>query len=360
MRSLLGRFATILIGALAFGAGPASAENPKVIRFGYPGVGVGNRPFVGGSTFSTVHGRALLEAEFKQDGIPVAFTFFKGAGPALNEAAANGLLDIWHEGDLPAIVARAGGLRTKVLLASSTRGNQYVAVPADSPVTRLEELKGRRVAVFKGTTGHLHAVSFFAAHGLAERDLRLINMDTATGKAALATKDIDALVGGTDLIELRNRGIAKIIYSTRGDSPTFFTQGTLIATEDFIKRYPHVVQRIVNVWVAAARWNSEPEHRQEVFQNWARSGTPYGTYKEDYEGIDLKVKSSPLLDDYIAQRYRDGIQDSKRFGYIRAPFAVEDWFDPTFLAKALKTTGLENYWVEFDAEGRPKSRPDKS
>lgn len=343
--------------ASAVCAPPTFADVPKVIRVGCPGAGIGNRGFVGGSPFAVMHVKGLLEEEFKRDGIRIEYSLFKGAGPAVNEAAANGQLDVWHVGDLPAMVARAGGLKHRVLLASNSRVSVYVAVPADSSVTRLEDLRGRRVAVNKGTTTHLQAARFLAAHGLSERDVRVINMQASAAKAALATKDVDAMVGQTDLLTLRDRGVARIIYASRGESGEY-GQSTLMASEDFLDRYPHIVQRIVNVWVRAAHWTSLEQNRHELFKLWEKSGVPYRSWATEYEGRDLKEKSSPLLDDYIVARYRAGLEDARRLGFIRKTVDVETWFDRRFLENALKATGLQDYWRECDASGKHKPKAD--
>ena len=93
----------------------ARADAPSVIRIGYPGVGVGNRPASFGNSIATLHLRGALEDEFKKDGIKIQWTFLRGAGPAVNELFANGLLDFSHLGDLPSVVGRACGLKHLVL-----------------------------------------------------------------------------------------------------------------------------------------------------------------------------------------------------------------------------------------------------
>jgi ABC-type nitrate/sulfonate/bicarbonate transport system substrate-binding protein len=180
--------------ALAGVAAPARAqpaEKPKVIRIGVAFVGIGNRPFMGGNSVGIAHARGAFEQEFKQDGIAIAWSFFQGAGPAVNEAIANGLIDFAWQGDLPAIIGKAGSLRTKLLLASGVRSDSYIAVPADSPIGSIEELRGKRVALSKGTNIQLAANRILEGHGLKERDLKIINMNQAATLAALATKDID-------------------------------------------------------------------------------------------------------------------------------------------------------------------------
>jgi sulfonate transport system substrate-binding protein len=130
-----------LLGALA------GADAPTVIRLGVPGVGVGNRPVTGGSSASTMHLRGMLEKEFQKDGIQITWSFLRGAGPAVNEAYANGLVDFSLLGDLPSIIGKAGGLKTRVLAATSIRQNLYLTVPAGSSVHSLEDLRGKKVSL---------------------------------------------------------------------------------------------------------------------------------------------------------------------------------------------------------------------
>ncbi|WP_437479232.1 ABC transporter substrate-binding protein [Sorangium sp. So ce1014] len=340
---------------LALPAGAALADAPKVIRIGFASVGVGNRPVVGGSSLSVVHGRGLLEEEFKRDNVKIEWSFFRGAGPAVNEAYANGLLDFALQGDLPSTIGRAGGLKTKVLAGTAIRQHTYLAVPADSPVTSLADLKGKKVAIFKGTNIQLAIAKILAGSGLTERDLRVINMDTATAKAALATKDIDAAFGGADLLSLRDQGIVKIVYSTKSQSPTFLRNAHLIVTEEFANKYPDATKRVVKVLVQAAHWVSENEKNPAaVYQLWSKSGVPFANYKEDHTGESLKVRSSPLFDEFLVARYKSAVADAKKFGLIRNTFDVDAWIDQRFLREALKELNLERYWPEFDAGGNLK------
>jgi len=171
------RFLRILLTVLfTFGfaslTSQARADAPSVIRIGYPGVGIGNRPASFGNAVATLHLRGLLEDEFKKDGIKVQWTFLRGAGPAVNELFANGLLDFSHLGDLPSVVGRASALKYKVLGSSGVRGNIYVSATADSAVKNLKELRGKKVAVQKGTSTHLAALKILESAGLITSDKR--------------------------------------------------------------------------------------------------------------------------------------------------------------------------------------------
>ena len=246
----------------------ASADKPSVIRIAFPGVGVGNRPFVGGHSTAILHLRGLLDQEFKKDGIEVTWTFLRGAGPAVNELYANGLADFSLLGDLPSIVGRSSGLKTRVLAATAIRQNTYLAVPADSSIQGIKDLKGKRVAIFKGTNIQLAVAKLLEANGLSERDIKAINMDQATSRSALITKDIDAAFGGNELLALRDQGAARIAYRTEGN-PAFLRHCTFVGSEDFIKKYPEITQRIVKQLVIAAKWISDYDaNPAPVYQLW--------------------------------------------------------------------------------------------
>jgi sulfonate transport system substrate-binding protein len=359
MKRTLAIVTFILAGALALAGLAADAKaqpagKPRVIRIGVAFVGIGNRPFMGGNSVGIAHARGALEQEFKKDGITIDWSFFQGAGPAVNEAIANGLIDFAWQGDLPAIIGKAGGLRTKVLLASGVRSDSYIAVPADSPINSIEELRGKRVAIFKGTNIQLAANRILEGHGLKERDLKMINMNQATMLAALATKDIDAAIGSYVLLQPRDQGIVKIIYSTKKDSPTYLRQTHFLVVEEFEAKQPDIVQRVVNVLVQTAAWMSEEKNRDAQFVLFAKSGTPYGNYKEDFRGDSVKVRNSPLFDEYLTARYKAALEDARKYGLVRRGFDVDAWIDRRYLNKALSEQHLESYWPQFDASGSPK------
>lgn len=355
------RLQLLLLVLAAFGAvlggsqAARAADKPSVIRIAYPQVGIGNRPFVGDSSTAVLHLKGLLDEEFKNDGIKVNWTFLRGAGPAVNELYANGLVDFSLLGDLPFIVGQASGLKRRVLAASGIRGNTYLAVPADSDIKSIKDLRGGKVALFKGTNIQLAVSKLLEANGMTEKDIRGINMDVASSKAALVTKDVDAVFGNQDLLQLRDQGTAKIIYATKGD-PKFLKHATFIGSEDFIKKYPDITKRVVKQLVLAAKWISDNEKNpQPVFQLYTKSGVPFSAYKEDRQGQSLKVLASPLIDQYVITQYEKNISEAKRFGLIKETFNFRAVVDDSFLKQALRELNLENYWQAVDASGATKS-----
>ena len=220
---------------LALAAHAAQASSPETIRIGIATAGGGDPITWGGSPGSVVRDNNALEEAFKPEGIKVEWLFFKGAGPAVNEALSNKQIDFAYQGDLPSVIGRANGLKTRILLAAGTRNNLYVIVPPDSPLKTLDDLKGRRVAIFRGTNGHLVADNLLASRGLNERDIEGINLDTGSAQAALVSHGVDAAFGGFEYFKLRDAGLVKIIYSTQGKDPSFTRQAALLVRDDFAR-----------------------------------------------------------------------------------------------------------------------------
>jgi sulfonate transport system substrate-binding protein len=358
VQKLAAAAAAALLAALAPASPAAAADLPKVIRLGFPGAGTGNRPISGGSPLGTAELQGLFEREFEKDGIKIEWYHFRQAGPAINESFANGLLDFSYEGDLGMIIGKAGGLRTRVLAGCAVRLPVSIAVPADSPVRSVADLKGKKVVIAKGTALQLAANRILAKFGVSEKDLRVVNIVGPGANDVLATKDADAAVStGSAFYPLRDRGVARILY----ESPDVLIQGGFIGTDDFVQRYPEITRRVVRLFVQAARYSSDEANRSAVFKLWAQDGSGFGYYQESFTDkqtqrpTPLALRETPLLDGYWTARYREAISDALRYRLIRKDIDVDAWVDRRFLDEALRELGLERHWVAYGADGKPIS-----
>ncbi len=334
-----------LVNLLVYSALPAEAaeSRPRVIRIGSAyAAGVG-KPYSSG-IIGIVHARGLLEEEFRKDGIKVEWFFFKGAGPATNESLANSTVDFAYIGDLPAIVGKAGGLRTKFIAGGSKWTNVYIAVPPDSQIRSIHDLRGKRVALFKGTNAHLTLARILAANGLKESDLRIYNLSMADMDAALKTKNIDAAVGWTNNLILRTQGNARIIYTTKSSPRDWRNTGGLYVTEKFANAYPDITRRVVRRYVEAAHWGSQEANRNAFLELVAKTGTPRATTIEEIEGRTLKDVNDPTFDPVYVNHYVGGVEFAKEKGFIRRTFDVHTWIDRSYLDAAIRDLRLEGYW----------------
>ncbi len=336
---------------LVHAATPAQAavKKPSVIRFGIPGASYG-KPFTSG-VGGIVHAKGLFEEEFRKDGIAVEWSLFKGAGPAVNESFANNLLDFALLGDVAFIINKSGGLKTRLIAGGAPAGNSYLAVPSDSSITSVTQLKGKKVAIFKGTVYSLVFNRIVARYGLTEKDFKVYNLDPAAAAAALKSKDIDAGLFGSDVFTLTTQGVGKIIDSTKNDKTSKYATGVLV-TEKFAAEYPDITKRIVKVWLQAAKWGAD--NKDAAFQVWTKSGIPLSAFKKDYGTDPGKQIFTPLFDEFYVTHLKDAVHASKEKGIIRKEFDVDKFIDSKYLDAALNELKQEDYWDKFDAKGNKK------
>jgi sulfonate transport system substrate-binding protein len=181
----------------------------------------------------------------------------------------------------------------------------------------------------------------------------VINMDTESTRAALATKDIDGAI--VSPFDLQARGIAKVLFEIPRD-PKVTSVTSFWVSEDFEKRYPQIVQRVVNALVRTAVWGSDEKNRDAQFKLWGQVGTtPYADYVKSWEGYTLKERNSPLLDEYFFASLKKAIDEARRFKLIRRELGTDGWIEPKYVNQAVRELKLEGFWPEFDAQGRPKA-----
>ncbi|MFC2972883.1 ABC transporter substrate-binding protein [Azotobacter bryophylli] len=355
-RTLLLPLLAALAGSWLGTAPAAAADAPQVIRFGMATIGKGGVPYGPDNTSELAHQRRTIEDELAADNVKVEWIYFKGAGPAVNEALANRQLDFSMQGDLPAVVGKAGGLDTRLISADRLLSSLYLVVPADSPARSIQDLKGKRVSLFKGTNGHLTALRALRHEGLTERDFRIVNMDSATAQAALTAKDVDGSWLGPEAFELQGKGIGRIVYDARAVDPKISRQAHVLVRGEFEQRHPQIVQKVVDGLVKSAAWVADDANREAALALWANSGTSVEALRQLHQGQSFLRNYSPRLDAFFIDRYRATARESRELGLIRNDVDVDGWIEPKYVDAAIERLGLQQLWPAYDADNRPVTR----
>ena len=323
-----------------------------VLRIGVATAGGGDPVTFSGSPLAIVRNQQLLEKAFAGTGTEVQWFFFKGAGPAVNEALSNQQLDFAYQGDLPAVVGRSNGLDTKLLAALGVRANLYLAVPKGSDIKNIDDLKGKKVAIFRGTNGHLVTINLLAEHGLTDRDIKVINLDTGSTQAALVSNGVDAAFGGRELFKLRDKGLIDIVYDNPTQNVRYTRQTALVVRGAYEKEHPDNVQKVVDTLVDAAKWTSEESNRDAVFTEWAKSNEPAESLRADLPGSVSGTGPRLWSTTSCLSRYQAVADQAKEEKLIRRPVSIDGWFETSYLQKSLKTKGLENFWTPYGPDGK--------
>jgi sulfonate transport system substrate-binding protein len=184
-------------------------------------------------------------------------------------------------------------------------------------------------------------------------------MEVNTAQLALVARDIDAAVGSEDYLRLRDQGAARIVYTTRGQDVALTSNSTFLGSESFLQKYPQIATRVLKVFIKNAKWLAETPATQ-VYQLWTKSGKTFASFREDFTNEDVKYKFSPLLDPYLAARYKFQLEQARRLGLVRNGFVYEQWLEPKFLDRALKELNLTGYWQPRGLDGKPAQPDNKS
>ncbi|HMN78415.1 MAG TPA: ABC transporter substrate-binding protein [Burkholderiaceae bacterium] len=325
-----------------------------MIRIGSPDLGTAGKPFPGGNPLAVVKANGWLEEEFAKDNVKIEWTFFRGAGPAVNEALSSRQLDVVFLGDLASVIGRARGLPTRLIAITGRGSNSYLAVAPGSDIRTFADLKGRKVSVLKGTAYQRPFDALLADVGLTEKDVRLVNLDWPTAKAAVVGKDVDATFGGADLHLLKDKGVT-LPVSTKGRGPAYAIFASVLATEEFISKYSAATTRIARQIVRASQWASEEANRAALLALWGEhSGQGQATFQAEFDGENLRARHSPRVDGAAVAVYKSVVADALKLGLIKQNVDVDAWVAPQFVEAALKELKLENAWPRLNAGGKPQ------
>jgi sulfonate transport system substrate-binding protein len=330
---------------------PLRAEElPSEIRLGSGGLASLDRPY-GTGLLGWAGEHKLIEAEFAKDPVKITWEVIKGAGPGVNEAFANHAVDIALYGDFSAIIGRAAGIETTVLLSAGRGSASYLTVPPASAAKGIADLKGQRIGIHKGRPFELAFAELVASAGLKYTDFRIFNLTPQDGLSALAAGSIDALYGTDGPIAEANH-TGRIVWSTADADPHWSFTAEIFAASDFAHRYPAATQRIVSVLVKAAAEVSEEANRDAYLDFFSRAGSTRDAVQRDWQGIALIERNNPLIDPYLREHYRRASAFAKERGLIRREVPdLEAWFDPRFLDHALAELKLTDHWTPIAADG---------
>jgi sulfonate transport system substrate-binding protein len=175
----------LTLGAIAvgFAAGAASAED-KVVRIGYQKYG----------NVILLKNKHTLEGKLAPLGYKVEWSEFP-SGPPLIEALNAGAIDFGHAGEAPPIFAQAASAQfVYVAHEPPAPKGEAILVPKNSPLKSVADLKGRKVALNKGSNVHYLLVKALEKAGVSYSDIHPQFLAPADARAAFESGQVDAWV----------------------------------------------------------------------------------------------------------------------------------------------------------------------
>jgi sulfonate transport system substrate-binding protein len=138
--------------------------------------------------------QGILDQRVKALGYSITWTQFPG-GPQLLEGIKTNAVDIAHAGETPPVFAQADGTPLVYIgHEPASPKTEAIIVPKESPLKTVADLKGKKIALNRGSNVHYLLVRALEKAGLKYSDVEPVFLPPASGREAFEKGSIDAWV----------------------------------------------------------------------------------------------------------------------------------------------------------------------
>lgn len=242
----VGAFASALPGfALAQSKGAETKGTLGTLRIGFQKYG----------TLTLLKARGTLEKRLAEHGIGVKWIEFP-AGPVLLEGLNVGSIDFGTVGEAPPIFAQAAGANL-VYVANEPPAplSEGILVPKTSTLKTVSDLKGKKVALNKGSNVHYLLVRALEKAGVEYKDVETIYLPPADARAAFERGSVDAWVIWDPFLAAAEKQLgARILADGKGlvSNHQFF-----LASRSYAEKNPEVIKTVLDELDKTDVWASK-------------------------------------------------------------------------------------------------------
>jgi sulfonate transport system substrate-binding protein len=190
------------------------------------------------------------------------------SGPPLLEAASAGAIDLGGVGNTPPIFAAAAN--AKIAAVGASKGDveaDAILVPENSPLKTVADLKGKNIAVAKGSSAHGQVLLTLRANGLTTKDVTLNFLQPSDAYGAFTQGKVDAwAVWDPYTAQAQQEAKARVLTDGRGKSNGYGFQVAGRKALDDKAKTPALKEYLVRYY-KAQKWADT--HREEWAKAWA-------------------------------------------------------------------------------------------
>ncbi|WP_459207153.1 sulfonate ABC transporter substrate-binding protein [Pseudomonas sp. MLB6B] len=250
MRTVFLRRGLVALFAAAVSFGVITQAQADTLRIGYQKYG----------TLVLLKAKGTLEKRLAEQGMQVQWNEFPG-GPQLLEGLNVGSIDFGVTGETPPVFAQAAGADLLyVAYEPPAPHSEAILVPKDSKIQSVAELKGKKVALNKGSNVHYLLVRALQDAGLKYSDIQPVYLPPADARAAFERGSVDAWViwdpyqaAAEQQLQARTlRDGDKLV-----DNHQFY-----LASRSYANQHPAVISALVEEVNSVGQWAQA--HPQEV------------------------------------------------------------------------------------------------
>lgn len=222
------------------------------------------------------------------------------AGPQLLEGLNLGAVDVGYVGEAPPIFAQAAGAQFAYIgYDPAAPEAEAILVPKDSAIKSVTDLKGKKVALNKGSNVHYLLVKLLEKSGLKLTDIQPIYLPPADARAAFESKAVDAWVIWDPFAAAAEKTIgARVLANGKGVVNNF---QYYLGARNFVSKNPKVIQALFDDSVEQGKWlKANQKKAAELIA--PLQGLPVDVVELSLKRYEFNVK--PVPDTVIAEQQK--------------------------------------------------------
>ncbi len=232
----------IAVTALSL-ASASHAESTQTLRIGFQ---------KSASLLTLLKSQGTLEKQLGKKNMEVKWVEFP-AGPQLLEGLNVGAIDFGYVGEAPPIFAQAAGANfVYVGYEAPAPTAEAIVVPKESAIRRVVELKGKKVALNKGSNVHYLLVKVLEKNGLKYSDIQPVFLPPADARAAFERGSVDAWVIWDPFLAASEKQInARVLADGKA---TVNNHSFFLAERQFAEKNPELIKYLFEELGTQGRW----------------------------------------------------------------------------------------------------------
>lgn len=221
----------------------AHAQDKVELRIGYQKAA---------SLFVLQKAQGTLEKRLQPLNATVKWVEFP-AGPQLLEGLNLGSVDVGYVGEAPPIFVQAAGAKFAYIgYDPAAPEAEAIVVPKDSTIKSVAELKGKKVALNKGSNVHYLLVKLLEKNKLKFSDIQVVYLAPADARAAFESRNVDAWVIWDPFTAAAEKAIgARILADGTGVVNNY---QYYLAERNFVAKNPKIIQALFDDSVERGVW----------------------------------------------------------------------------------------------------------
>jgi len=275
--------------------------------------------------------KGWFEEEFAKVNAKVEWHEFQSSVPLLEGLVSN-RIDFSFIGDGTVVTGKSANSPFTVISTIGIQGNQNsVIVKPDSAIQSIPDLKGKTIAVAKGSSAHIFLIKALQANQMKESDLNIVELQPDEANSAYQTNKVDAWATWDPFVTTEvNANRARIVASV--ESMNIVAPAVMIGRDKFVNDHADLTALYLKVYQKTVDW---------VNANKEDAATLLAEEKQmDLDLVKQLVNYTNYINTPITEDVQAAMQSTADIlleaGTIKSALDISKVFNNSFIEEALK------------------------